>query len=370
MRKEDKMQKRIFLPCRRIFPAFIILVLVLTVHTGAQAAPYFEGKAITIVVPFSPGGGSDTLARLLARHVRKYIPGNPNIVVRDMPGADGLIGAHHVYFHKRSDGRKVLVSSANNVNKNILRLKGVKYYLEKMHPVYALPVGAIVVCKPGLIKEPKDIVKAKGLIFGHTSPTGTTGSAYVWSKELLGFKSKEIWGYGGSGDARMAFISGEVNISGSSTGGFNASYRPYVDRGEATLVFQTGVLDEKGNVVREEAAGDLTMVSELYEQIYGKKPSGPVWEAFKLGLGSCTFGKSALLPANTPPEIVNIYRDAFAKMVKDREFLKESTRLQGVTPHIVGKELAENYPAGVAGPPEVVQFMRKTLSEKYNIRFD
>ena len=362
--------KKIFMFTRRIFPAFIIIVLILGVQTGAQAAPYFKGKVITFVVPFSPGGGSDTLARLLARHVPKYIPGNPTIVVRDMPGADGLIGAHHVYFHERGDGRKVLISSANNVNKNILRLKGVKYYLEKMHPVYDLPVGAIVICKPGLIKEPKDIVTAKGLIFGHTSPTGTTGSAYVWCKELLGFKSKEIWGYGGSADARMAFISGEVNISGAGTNGFNAGYRTYVNKGEATLVFQTGVLDKKGNVVREVAAGDLTTVPELYEQLYGKKPSGPLWEAYKLGVGASTFGKAALLPPKTPPKIVKIYRDAFVKMVKDPKFIKESDRLQGVMPHLVGKELAESYPAGVSGPPEVVKFMRKLLSEKYKVRFD
>jgi len=246
----------------------------------------------------------------------------------------------------------------------------VEYYLEKMHPVYSIPLGSTFVCKPGLMKEPRDIVKVEGLIFGHTGPTGSSGSAFVWAKELLGFKSKEVWGYGGGGDVQMAYLSGELNMAGNTTGGFNASFRQYVDKGDAVIVFQGGVMDENGDIVREEAAGDALTVPELYEQIYGKKPSGIAWDAYRMIVGAGTFGKSALLPTKTKPEIVKVYRDAFSAMVKDPKFLNESTKLQGVTPHLVGEGLARVYPSGVSGSPEVVEFMRKVLSAKHGVKFD
>jgi tripartite-type tricarboxylate transporter receptor subunit TctC len=364
------MNIKVFFVKQTILMSVLITFLVFGVVNEAKPAPHFKGKVITVVIPFSPGGGTDVLARMTFRHLRRHIPGNPSIVIRNMPGAQGIIGAHYVYFQKRLDGRKLLFSSGSNTNANLLRLKGVEHYLEKMHPVYSLPLGAVVVGKPGLIKERKDIVKAKGLIFGHTGPTGSTGSAFVWAKELLGFKSQEIWGYGGGGPSRLAFIAGETNVSGGTSVGYNASFKPYVDKGEAVVLFQTGILDENGNIVREKSIKDIPTVPEIYEQVYGKKPSGPVWDAYKLIVGNGTYGKAVLLPAKTPPEIVNIYRDAFVKMVKDPKFLKASAKLNPGVPHFVGKQLAESYPAGISGPQEVIRFMRKVLSEKYNVKFD
>ncbi|MDI7259736.1 MAG: tripartite tricarboxylate transporter substrate-binding protein [Thermodesulfobacteriota bacterium] len=353
-----------------LFAVFALILSSFLIVGTASAQPYFQGKVISFVVPYSAGGGTDVLGRMLSRHLSQYIPGNPSIVIRNMPGAGGMIGSHHVYFQKSSDGKTVLLTSGSDTNANILRLKGVEYYLEKMHPIYSIPIGAVIVYKPGLIKERKDILKTKGLIFGHTGPTGSTGSAFVWAKELLGFESKEIWGYDGGGPSRMAFISGETNVSGQTTVGYNASFKPLVDRNQAVPLFQTGLLDENGNVVKEEGAPDVPTVPELYEQIYGKKPTGPVWEAYKLIVGSSTYGKTVLLPTITPPNIVKIYRDAFAKMVKDPNFLKESDLLNPGAPHFIGDKLTSGYPKGVSGPPEVIQFMRKVLSEKYNVRFD
>jgi len=110
----DKMQKRIFF----ILSTAITFILLFGVLTGAQADISFEGKVITFVAPSSAGGGTDVLARMVARHIKNYLPGKPSVVIRNMAGAQGLIGAHYVYHQQRKDGRIVLVSTGTNTNGN------------------------------------------------------------------------------------------------------------------------------------------------------------------------------------------------------------------------------------------------------------
>jgi len=213
-------------------------------------------------------------------------------------------------------------------------------------------------------------VTAKGIIFGHINPVGGNGSSFVWSKELLDIQpEKMIWGYDGSSAARGAFLQGELNCMSESTIGYNTAVKPFVEKGEIVPVFQSGLLGDDGNIVREPAAPDIPTVPELYEQIHGKKTSGPVFEAYKLMVGGRVYGKSILLPKNTPQDIVDIFHQAVARMIKDPIFLKESEKMSPGAPHYFGKELIRNFPGGVSGPQEVVQFMKEVLSKKYGVRF-
>jgi tripartite-type tricarboxylate transporter receptor subunit TctC len=308
---------------------------------------------------------------MLQVHIRQYLPGKPNIVIRNMPAAGGTVGANYAYGAK-PDGRTVLISSSKTVMQNILRPKGVDFYLEKMHPVYSAPIGSVYYVAPGVVKEPKDVVNAKGLIFGHEAATnGTTGN-FLWPKELLGIKvEKLVLGYDSSGDARLAFLSGEVTCSGGSTIDYNASMKPYVEKGDALPIYQSGMLDENGEVVKEPAApADIPTVRELYIQIYGKEPSGMKFEACKLVIGTRTFGKALLLPEKTPADIVRAYREAAIKMTKNAKFLEEAARLIPGAPHFVGEKFAKVYPKGVAGSPDVIEFMKNYYTKEFDIVFD
>ena len=364
------MKKRSFLSCRRIFPAFIMLVLVLGVHTGTLAAPYFEGKIIKFVVSFSAGGGTDIFARMVSRHLGKFVPGKPKIVIRNIPGGGGVIGANFAWSAK-PDGKTILATAGTNVMSNILRPKGSDFLLQEMQPIYSSPSGLVYYASTKLISESKDFLTVKGVIFGHDSITGGPGGGFIWAIELLGLKpEKLIWGYGGGGPSRLAFISGETNTCGESTLGYNSAMKPYVEKGEAIPIYQSGILDENGNVVREPSAPDVPTPNELYEQIHGKKPSGHYLEAYKLLVGSRTYGKALLLPKNTPADIVDIFHQAVARMNNDPIFLKESEKLNPGAPHFFGKRLIRNYPAGVSGSEEIVEFMKKILREKYKVVLD
>ncbi|MDI7258771.1 MAG: hypothetical protein QME90_02495 [Thermodesulfobacteriota bacterium] len=135
-------------------------------------------------------------------------------------------------------------------------------------------------------------------------------------------------------------------------------------------VFQSGILDENGNVVREPAAPDVPTVLELYKQIHGKDPSGPVWEVYKLMVKTRTYGKAIVFPPGIPPQAADLLRKAAVNMVKDEKFLKESEKINPGAPHYVGEAFVRSYPKGVTGSPEVVKFMKKVLVEKYAVVVD
>ena len=367
------MPKKPFLSWKCVLALCVAVLVVSGSFLSGKAAaetPYYKGKVITFVVPSSAGGGTDVSARLLARHLAKFIPGDPKVVVRNMPAAGGLVGANYVWYAK-PNGLTCLVTAGKTVMENFLRSKGTEYKLQEMFPIYSNATGRVYYSKPGLIARPKDIMTTKGLIFGHGTATSGTTSGFLWAKELLGFEvDKMVLGYSGGSDARLAFLSGEVNLSGETTLGYLSSIKTFVQKGEVVLVFQGGLLDADGNLVREKAAPDIPTPAELYLEVYGKAPGGPVWEAYKLVVGSSTYNKTVLLPPNTPAEQVAIFRKAAEEMIKDPKFLKEADKMNPDSPHIVGKELARGYPLGVSGPPEVIEFMKELLIQKYKVVFD
>ncbi len=362
------MKRNIFSIGRGLLLGIIAVGLLFSLLGEAKAAPYYQGKVIVFVVPTSAGAGGDMWGRMVARHFGKFIPGNPAIVIRNIPGAGGVMGAN-LAFVAKPNGLTILVTVGNTITQNQTRPKGTDFKLEEMHPIYAQPEGCVYYIKPGLIKEPKDILTAKGLIFGHNVATGGTSSTFLFAHELLRFDCKMVLGYQGSGPARLAFLTGESNVTGGGTSGYNAM-KPFLDKGEAVPLFQTGILDASGNIVREKSVPNIPAMPEFYQQIYGKAPSGPVFEAYKFLLGTRTFSQTILLPPKTPAELVNICRKAAIDMVKDPKFLEDAERLAPGGSHMFGEGLARVFPVGVSGNPETIKYVKGFFMEKYGVVFD
>ncbi|MDI7258759.1 MAG: hypothetical protein QME90_02435 [Thermodesulfobacteriota bacterium] len=332
----------------------------------AAKESYYQGKTITIVVGYGAGGGADMFSRLMSRHLGRFLPGNPNLVVRNMSGGDGLIAANYAYKSAKPNGLTVFTSSGGNTGANYLRPKGTEHYLEKMIPVISTSQGSVLVVKPNIgIKEPKDLYTCTELIFGGTGPVGGSEAHFFWAFQFMGLQLKKgVYGYESSGAARMGFFSGELNTNAATTISYNNTLKAYVQRGEALPVCQSGLVDASGNIVREPAAPDVPTYPELYQQVKGNAPSGIAWEAYKLVLAGSTYDKTLLLPPATPEEIVDIWRKAVLEMVKDPKFRKDADLINPGAPLVVGDALVRGYPKAVSGPPDLIQHMKKTLSEK------
>lgn len=331
----------------------------------APAQAYFAGKTITMVVSSAAGGGTDFIARVYARYLSNHLPGKPSMVVRNMLGGGGTNAPNFVYSQK-PDGLTVLIGSGSNFTPYLAKWKATKYDLQKMDAVLGNSSGIYFYTKPSVISKADDLPKAaKDLVFGH-STSGSPATLLPIIVKLLDIRlNKMVFAYGGAGDARRAFLSGEINISADGDAAY-ATLEPFVTKGEAVALFQSGIISEKGDVVKDPGlAVDIPTPRDLYEKFNGKAPSGMAWDAYKAFLAALrTYQGVWLLPPDTPNEILRIYWDAADKMLKDQEFRKTIGPIVGEkTPWWSGEAFAKSFRTNMVVDDKVLDWLTATLAE-------
>jgi tripartite-type tricarboxylate transporter receptor subunit TctC len=336
---------------------------------GAAQKVDFAGKRIEMVVPFPPGGGSDVYSRALAPFFEKYLPGNPTIAVRNVPGGGSITGANQFQARAKPDGLHVLVCSSSTVANFVFQRSKFELDLNKMVPVLLSPQGSVVYASPALgLKGGRDIARLKGqaLVFGGNGPTAAE-LRMTATLDLLGLDVKYVWGIA-RGPVRLAFERGEFNINYDTTPGYLKNASQLVKAGKAVPLFALGVIDESGNLVRDPNFPDMPSFAEVYELMHGKKPSGASYEAWKaiLQMGVMA-NKSILLPAGTPQPIVEAWRAAVRRTLDDPEFEKQASKVIEGYPQFVGDKARPIMNAATTLSPEVWEWIRNFLKTKHDV---
>ena len=329
----------------------------------------FAGKRIEMIVPFPPGGGSDVYSRALAPFLEKHLPGNPTIVIRNVPGGGSITGSNQFNSRAKPDGTYVLVCSSSTIMNYTFQRSKFELDLGKMQPVVLSPQGTVVYVSPALgVKSAKDIAKLKGqaLTFGGGGPTGAEMRVTTLF-ELLGLNVKYVWGIA-RGPVRLAFERGEFNINYDTTPGFLKNAMQLVKAGKAVPLFALGVLDEKGNLQRDPNFKDMPNFDEVYEIMHGKKPSGAAYEAWKaiLKMGVMA-NKSILLPAGTPPPVLEAWRTAMRKTLDDPEFEAKASKVIEGYPQFLGEAARPIMKDATTLPPEVWEWIKTFLKTKHDV---
>jgi tripartite-type tricarboxylate transporter receptor subunit TctC len=329
----------------------------------------FSGKRIEMMVPFPPGGGSDVYSRALAPFLEKHLPGNPTIIIRNVPGGGSITGSNQFNSRAKPDGTHVLVCSSSTIMNFVFQKSKFELDLNKMQPVLLSPQGSVVYVSPALgVKSAKDIAKLKGqaLTFGGGGPTGAEMRVTTLF-ELLGLNVKYVWGIA-RGPVRLAFERGEFNINYDTTPGFLKNASQLVKAGKAVPLFALGVLDEKGTLQRDPNFKDMPNFDEVYEIMHGKKPSGPAYEAWKaiLKMGVMA-NKSILLPAATPQPIVDAWRTAMRKTLDDPEFEAKASKVIEGYPQFLGEAARPIMSSATTLSPEVWDWIKNFLKTKHDV---
>jgi hypothetical protein len=204
-----------------------------------------------------------------------------------------------------------------------------------------VPAGEVYVTRPSKVPKPEDIVKvAKDVIFGYgPMPIGQTLN-FMLAKELFGFQTKkDVLAFAGSSDSRRAFLAGEIDIFAESTISYLANSAPYVKKGEAIALWQSGLFDANGNLKRQPGAlADIPTIKDVYEKIYGKSPSGPYWDAIETYIYyTRTLNKPLCFPKGTE-KYASIIRKAGVQMGKDPEFQKTYNKVNPGAPPYLGAD--------------------------------
>lgn len=332
----------------------------------------FAGKRILVTVPFAPGGGSDVYIRALQPFLEKHLPGNPSIIVLNVPGSRSIPGANRFQERAVPDGTHAIVISATTVGSFVFERSRVKFELDKWIPVVLSPQGAVVYANPGLgLKGPKDIarLKGQGLVFG--GQNANSGEARtVISFELLGLKPKYVWGMN-RGPVRLAFERNELNINYDSMPGYQGAASKLVKAGKAVPLYSMGITDSKGTLVRDPNTPDLPHVGEAYELMFGKKPSGPAFDAWQSVNKMMTMlNKGIFLPAGTPKPIVDAWRTAMANILKDPEFDKVASQIIEGYPQFIGEAAMPIIKDATSFKPEAAAWLRNYFKTDHNITID
>src|SRR5215208_4281695 len=195
----------------------------------AAAAQNFQGKTVTLIVGYKAGGGYDATARMLARHLPKHIPGRPTVIVQNMPGANSVIAANHLYNVAKPDGTTIGTFNRNLPIAQLTGVEGVKYDITRFAWIgSAANESTILAIRADLpYKTFDELRKAKEqVVIGSTGPGANTHDFPLLLKDLLGVNLKIVSGYSSSADIMLAVERKEVD----GRAGSYSSLRPFIDR--------------------------------------------------------------------------------------------------------------------------------------------
>jgi tripartite-type tricarboxylate transporter receptor subunit TctC len=296
----------------------------------ASESVFFQGKTVRIVVGTSPGGGFDVYSRALARHMGRYIPGNPTFIVENMPGAGHRIAANHVYKVARPDGLTIGNFFGGLLVGQVLGYSGIEFDAAKFEyigvPVKDNPVCALT--KGSGITSYERWSAAKAPV-----KLGATGAddlmLYGIPKILnaaLGVPVQVVAGYKGTADIRLAAESGE--LAGGCWGweSIRSTWKQSIDNGDVNVVLQT-VPKSQPELVKVPLAIEMAKTDEGRQLI-------------QIGIHNVSaITRPYVLPPGTPKDRVQILRKAMVDTLKDQEFLAEVKKLNFAVDPISGEEL-------------------------------
>ena len=334
--------------------AAMVLSLGFTSTLAAQTDPFYKGNTIRIVVGLGAGGSYDRIARLISRYWGKYIPGNPDIIVQNMPGAGSVIAANYVYGVAKPDGL-TLLAPHNNIYLN--QLAGgaeVKFDLRKFHWIGAVEKDDMMIFMraDAPYKSIGDIVRAKEP--PRCGSTAIGNSDYVMSRILemtIGAKIDNVLGYQEASKVILALERGEVICMGSTITTF-FTREPYLRWQKESF---TRFLAQSGRK-RDERVPDAPTIFELMNEYKTPATSRRVAEAMLLG---GYWARPTLAPPGTPPELLKILRESYSKALSDAELVAEAKKgrvdiepSRGEDLQLVAKKVMDQ-------PPEVIERIKK-----------
>jgi tripartite-type tricarboxylate transporter receptor subunit TctC len=294
-------------------------------------ANFYSGKTIRIIVGFSAGGGYDQYSRLIARHLSKYVPGNPAVIVDNMPGAGSIIAANHVFNAAPKDGTVIGNISGPIILEQLFGTPAVQFDMAKFRYL-AVPVSEtylmIVTRKPGVAKFDELIgPKGKQVVFG-AIPGSTVEHAPILVRDVLGANLKLVSGYKGTADVRLAIDSGEVEgFFNTWTSSKITSYDKFKS-GEWLVLAQLTEKPIKDLIIPN--VPTIPMIAKNDEQ------------RLLLKYGTSTpndFGKVYLLPPGVPADRAKALEAAFEQVFVDKELQADADKGKLEIDPVIGEDV-------------------------------
>jgi tripartite-type tricarboxylate transporter receptor subunit TctC len=339
------------LDLRRLFAILsIVAAASAPVATSAQdAAPFFKGKTIRIVIGVGVGGGYADYARLLAEHMGRHLAGAPQIIVQTMPGAGGLLAANWLYAQAPQDGTVIGIVTSAVPLAPLWGKSGARFETLKFNWLGTLDT-ADAVCfswHASPIKTWADMLSRKFTV--GSNGAGSPQEAYpAMLNKLFGTRIKVIGGYKGGGDIDLAIERGEID--GRCGGHFWALKALHPDWWAERKVAVPILIAEK----RSPELPDTPAIMEFVKDDATRAQLDLVLVAQNLY-------RPVLLPPGVPPARVQELRDAFDATLADKAFRADAEKRKLNVDPVRGEDMARQLARAFAFPPDVVAAVRDIM---------
>jgi tripartite-type tricarboxylate transporter receptor subunit TctC len=304
-------------------------IVVCGVASQAGAQVNFKDKRVTIVIGYGVGGTYHQYAQLFSRHLNRFLPDNPAIIVQTMPGAGGLNMLNHAMSQMPSDGSTLFVPPDTMVLLQLTGTSGIKFDARKFAYVGTGDQQNNIWVVRKAAAASLDDVRKKEVVMGHSGPGSTGFMIPAIARDLLGLKVKLIAGYQGSRDTIIAIERGEIDGAVFGWETWITAVPQWFAPGKefAVPILQVGLAPDP------DVPATVPMLSDL-----AAKADRPIVDLFgMIGL----IGRSLALPPSVPDAYLQVYRTAFQKMMSDPEYIAEAKRTKLRVIPVPGGDLAE-----------------------------
>jgi tripartite-type tricarboxylate transporter receptor subunit TctC len=275
----------------------------------------FEGKTVTMVVGFPAGGGTDASARTLAPFLTKYLPGNPSVIISNLPGADGMIAMNSFVQRTKPDGLTITMGSTTLSDPLQYRRPQAHFDPTKFKFIGGLGRGGtILVIRADAEKRLYD-KSAPPVVMGSIGGVPRSGmQSTAWGIAYLGWNAKWVVGYRGTKELFLALERGEIDMT--ATGNLGEVQR-MLDTGAVKILTQSGTIKNGQRTARPDFGNTPVLASLVEEKI--KDPLEK--QSFAYWTNLTSIDKWLALPPDTPDGIVKVYQQAYDQMARDPDFI-------------------------------------------------
>ena len=342
--------------CLKQLAIFLLLMLACGRDAGAQSS-FFEDKTIRLVLGFSPGGISDLWGRALARGMSQHIPGKPNIILQNMPGAGSLTAANYIYGIAKPDGLTIGFVTPGLYFNQLTDMKEVQFNWARFTWIGSpeRTVRIIYGRSDTPYKTLDDIRNLPEHPRCGATALGTVGHYFPrLIEEVAGVKFNIVTGYPGAAEIDLAMQKGEVQCRAGSLEGYFGSEptRTWSKNGfTRVLIYGAPKRDSR-----------LPDVPTVYEVMQRRNVPDVTRRLAIVLMSPDLIGRPLIAPPGVPADRLSILRDGLMKALKDPEFIAEAQKRNWEVEPVSGQELESIAKKVVVQPPEVIKRMKKILA--------
>jgi hypothetical protein len=346
---------------RSLFIALIVATTLLTACGDTENKEFYSGKTISVYVGRPPGSGADLAVRSFVRFWQEHIPGQPTMVVKNVPGGAGSRVWNLAWDEKNPNDLEIFFSPVSGTAV-IVREEGLRADLSQLPLLGALTSPNMTYARTERLANADELPNVKGLTFGGQGPAHRFSVLGRLTLDILDVDYISVTGFSGSSDVFNAVRRKEVDIQTAPLNFYRFTVEPsVVENGEVIPLWYNPIINAEGEIVPLEAAGDIPSFIEYFESVKGEAPAGELFEMYKWLLPNINgIVYAALLPRGSTDEATQILSESFARVTQDEAYRAEEERMFGFNLPVVSSEDGAKMLDDMENAPEAV---RRLLNE-------